>query len=304
MRENKVSGPTNISTAASFAGNSLVRNAGVLYNTCMDRKILFTDLDGTLLCTDKTISSGNLRAIREMTEAGHAFVIATGRPLASALKIAERYGWTGKGYYISSFNGGMIYDCGAKKIIVRHSLSFADVRYIFDRAYEAGLHCHAYSRDKVVSERVTPELKTYVRAIDLPYMIVSDITKALDEEPSKVIVSSLKSHEALDPFREEMAPYCGDRIMHFFSHPVLLEFLPPESSKGKALLKLCEVLGIPAENSIAAGDEENDVTMIKTAGIGVCMANGVPASKAVADYITEADNDHDGIKEVIEKFVL
>ncbi|MBP5158849.1 MAG: HAD family phosphatase [Lachnospiraceae bacterium] len=270
----------------------------------MDRKILFTDLDGTLLSSDKTISPGNLRAIGQMTKAGHMLVIATGRPLASAIKIARRYGWTEKGYYISSFNGGLIYDCGEAKTIVRRSVSFADVRFIFDKAYEAGLHCHTYSEDRVVAERLTPELKFYSKAIDLPDRIEKDVTKALKEEPPKIIVLSFGSHEVLDPFRAEMASHLGDRLLHFFSHPYMLEFLHPESSKGQAIKTLCDVLGIPVEQSIAAGDEENDVTMIKAAGTGVCMANGVPASKAVADYVTESDNDHDGIKEVIERFVL
>ncbi len=58
------------------------------------------------------------------------------------------------------------------------------------------------------------------------------------------------------------------------------------------------------KNSIAAGDEENDISMIEAAAIGVCMANGNPAVKKLADYVTQNDNNHDGIAEVIQKFIL
>ncbi|MBO6107243.1 MAG: HAD hydrolase family protein, partial [Stomatobaculum sp.] len=60
----------------------------------------------------------------------------------------------------------------------------------------------------------------------------------------------------------------------------------------------------PVEDTIGVGDEANDLTMVEAAGLGVCMANGIPEVKADADYITERDNNHDGVAEVIEKFVL
>ena len=67
---------------------------------------------------------------------------------------------------------------------------------------------------------------------------------------------------------------------------------------------LCKHFNIPIENSVAAGDEENDLTMIKEAGIGVAMKNASDKPKAIADYITTNDNDHDGIAEIIYKFIF
>ena len=65
---------------------------------------------------------------------------------------------------------------------------------------------------------------------------------------------------------------------------------------------MCRALNILEKNAVAAGDEENDISMIEAAGIGVAMANATPRLKECADYITEHDNDHDGIAEVIDKF--
>ena len=85
-----------------------------------------------------------------------------------------------------------------------------------------------------------------------------------------------------------------------YSSDYYLELIPKESGKGASLIKLCEILGIPRENSIAAGDAGNDLSMIKAAGTGIAMINGMEEVKAAADVITETDNDHDGLAPFIE----
>ena len=71
-------------------------------------KILFTDLDGTLLNDEKEVTAGNQAAIDRALEQGHKIVVTTGRPLASGLDIAERIGLTKEGCYVIAFNGGQI----------------------------------------------------------------------------------------------------------------------------------------------------------------------------------------------------
>lgn len=73
-------------------------------------------------------------------------------------------------------------------------------------------------------------------------------------------------------------------------------------SKGSALRFLCQKLNLTSENLMAIGDEENDLSMIKYAGVGVAMGNAVPAVKQVAQVITE-DCDHDGVAKIIEKYI-
>lgn len=69
------------------------------------------------------------------------------------------------------------------------------------------------------------------------------------------------------------------------------------------MINLCNELNVHVKNSVAAGDEENDISMIKAAAVGVCMANGSPVVKECADYITENDNNNDGVAEIIERFI-
>ena len=270
----------------------------------MGKKILFSDLDGTLLNNEKNISPEDLEAIRLLTASGHKFVISTGRPIQSAVKIAQKYGWFGEGYYISSYNGGLIFDCNKNEAIVRRPVPLPYVRYILDEAYKAGLHAHTYDDVYVVSERDTKELAQYTKAIMVPGIVVKDAIEYLKEEPIKVIVISHESHSVLDKFREHMAPWCEGRLTTVFSSPILLEFENPLSTKGFSVRFMCEHFGIPIEDSIAVGDEENDISMIKEAGLGIAMCNGTDKTKAAADHITENDNNHSGISEIIHRFIL
>ena len=88
----------------------------------------------------------------------------------------------------------------------------------------------------------------------------------------------------------------------FFSCEQFLEVVPKGMNKGEAVKMLCKLLDVEIENAVACGDAANDLAMLKAAGIGVAMINGSDEVKAVADYITTRDNNHDGVAEAADKF--
>jgi hypothetical protein len=239
-----------------------------------------------------------------MIREGHKFVICTGRPIQSAVLIARRYGWDGDGYYIASYNGGLIYDCYSQKALIRHPLKKEYVRHILDEARACNIHAHTYDDVNVVSEQDNELVRFYCNAIKVPPVFVPDAVAYLKDDPIKVIAISKESHEVLDKFRERLMPWCEGKISTVYSNPMLLEFADPKATKGLAVEYMCEHFNIPIADSLAAGDEENDLTMIEAAGLGVAMSNATKTVKATADYITERDNDHDGISEIIYKFIL
>lgn len=79
--------------------------------------------------------------------------------------------------------------------------------------------------------------------------------------------------------------------------------MPKGLSKGKSLLEIAEIFNIDQKDIIAFGDEMNDETMIKAAGVGVAMGNAVEKIKEIADYVT-LTNDEDGIAYYLDRFVL
>lgn len=273
-------------------------------------KLLFTDLDGTLLTDDKRILDADMAAIEGMLSRGHKLVLCTGRPLTSAKQLAQKYGFDKPGFFLVSFNGGLIYDYATENAILTRYIPVDEVKFIMDAAHRYGMHAHTYSGDLVVSEYETEQLKTYCRLMKMDYVVVKDIREYYGEfinvvvkPPIKVNIITPFDHSSLVDFRAEMRKTTAGKLFDVFSKPEMLEFSHMQSNKGDAVRFMAEYYKVPLEDTIAVGDEENDCPMIEAAGVGVAVANASPVAKAAADYVTANDNNHSAIAEVIEKFV-
>lgn len=269
-----------------------------------NRRIFFTDLDGTLLNDEKKITEKNRKALEAIREKGHVIVLSTGRALPSAKRQAEELGLMGQDCYIVCYNGGQIYDTEKDALIYKQTVPMEEVRRVFDEAREFGISIQTYTATHILTEQDNEDLHTYVQIQKLPYRIVEDVVKALEEEPPKILALNYRDPGRIQEFRSYMEPSCQGKLDLFLSHAALLEFVPAGVNKGNAVRFLCGYLGIPVEHSVAAGDAENDLTMIRAAGIGAAMCNGEDFLKEAADYITRADNNHDGVAEILEKFIL
>lgn len=271
----------------------------------MNTKILFTDLDGTLLDDNKTISQHTHDKLEEMLQKGHKLVLASGRPINSILKVLDKLNLHSEGIYATAYNGAMIYDCAKNTPVIEHQVSIEDAQKLFDMALANGLHIQTYTDEHIVSCAEDAEIAFYTKHVVMPYKVGTDLQKELQHGPYKLLTISLDDRAKLEAFREDiMNSKLGKTLDSTFSNAHYLEFYCKESGKGNALKALCNYLEIPLENSVAAGDEENDLCMITAAGTGVSLCNGNPILKAQADYVTEHDNNHDGMAEIIDKFIL
>ena len=269
-------------------------------------KILFSDLDDTLLDNDKNVGGEDLEAINRMINAGHRFVIATGRPVYSAKVVARQLDLYRDGIFLICSNGGVIYDCGSEKTIHSFTVDPQLAGRMFAAASSEGIHIHTYSDTHVLSLRETQELKIYCEKIKMPYKIVEHIPEDLPAPPPKFCLMSIKegSRGILERFKRKYADLTAGKLDSVFSNDYLLEYLPAGTSKGNAVKKLCHLLDIPIKDSIAVGDEANDVSMIDAAGCGIVVQNGTDAVKSHADYVTERTNNENAIAEIVEKFIL
>lgn len=272
----------------------------------MTKKILFLDLDGTLLNDAKQITQGNRTALQKALDAGHKVVIATGRAMASAVKQNQKLGLTGPGCYIIAYNGGMILDCHAEQIIFQKMIPGDLALRIMQMARQQGVHIQTYDAEGVVLESwaVDKELEQYCNGSKLTYRIVEDLAQELKRDVPKVLAIDLHDRGPMENLAEAVTQQFGQWVDCYFSCAEYLEVVAKDVNKGNAIAWMCRKLGIDIADSIACGDAENDLAMIRTAGVGVAMANGTAGAKAAADYITQYDNNHDGIAEVVEKFLL
>lgn len=271
----------------------------------MNAKILFLDLDGTLLNDDREISAGNRAALEKALALGHRVVINTGRPLKSAILQNKRLGLTREGCYLISFNGGLIYDSFREQVIYRQCLPIATALKVIRLCDQRNLHVQTYDREQVLVEpRWEDEaLRRYCDKILMDYRVVPDFSRDLSEEPPKVLAISYTDRGALEALHAEIIQSFPE-VDSFFSCKEYLEVVPRGVHKGSAVNRMCQTLGIDVADSIAAGDAENDLSMLGAAGLGCAMANAVEAVKNTAGYVTEHDNNHDGIAEIVEKFLL
>lgn len=272
----------------------------------METRFLLLDLDGTLLDDNKQVTAENRAAMSRGLDAGHRIVLASGRPLASVLQQAADLGLDGPGCYVSAFNGGILYDCGAGREICHASLTMDQLSRLFAEARRRDLYIQTYNPDAVLVERGqdTAVTERYCDAVRMPYRVVEDVGRALSGPPPKAVMLDFTGREKLEPMRQWVEREMAGEVACFYSSPYLLEAEPYGIDKGKCVADLCALLHTGPERFIAVGDEANDIPMIRAAGVGVAMRNAVPEAKAAADYVTERDNNHSGVAEVIARFLL
>lgn len=268
----------------------------------MDKKIFFTDLDGTLLTTEKKISPATRQALDNLTAKGHLLALVSGRPLSSILEVKEQLGLSYPHMFLVGFNGGLIFDYDCQKAVIEHRLSYDDTRYIIETAQNMGIHCHTYADDAVIARAQTKELDFYQKTIHLPSRLSDNIMAALEKEPYKCLAIHLTDKSRLEALRQALLPALQERVSLVYSSDYLLEMFPKAAGKGNAVRLLCERLQIPIAHSLAAGDQDNDLSMLKAAGLGAAMKNGSESVRAAADLITPFDNNQDGLVPVLQDF--
>ena len=259
-------------------------------------KILFTDLDGTLLNSEKQIGDYTRKVLDLWAKAGHKLVLCSGRDINSVRSVKEYLNLNYPGMYLIGYNGGQIVDCETGKTIYQVSLTYDQILYVKEAAEKWGLHFHTYTDTNIISPSDDEALHYYQRVIKTPVIISEDVKEVKESGSCKCLIIELHDLEKSEAFRKSLLPWAEkEGITLLYSNPYYLEVFPSVSGKGASVKKLCELLSINPALSVAAGDAGNDISMIEEAGMGIAMANGSEDIKMAATTITAYDNDHDGL---------
>lgn len=270
------------------------------------KNLLFTDMDGTLLRKDCTISPAMKEALNRMTAAGHHLILSSGRPLPGILDVCNQMGLNYPNMLIIANNGALIYDCDRRKPILEHRIRPEDIAYIVSKTEALGIHIHGYTDEKIVCHELNEELSFYTSRIHMPLLCVEDIAGALPEGSYKLQAIHLTDKNALLQLRDALLADSdiGNRVQMFFSNEYYLEILPIKAGKGNALRFVTDYLPAPHSHTFAAGDAENDMSMLKAAHTSIAMANADEAVKACADIVTKKSNEEDGLLQVLEEYFI
>ena len=267
-------------------------------------KLIACDLDETLYGNDRTIPARNVEAIKRASELGVKFVPATGRGYNSVRETLVDLGLLDKeGEYVISYNGGAITENKGNRLLHFQGLPFEEAEALYRRGLNYDVCIHVYTREMVYAYNITQEeiarlskrmQVTEVFDRDLRFLAGQDIAKVLYEN---------RDFDYLKKIEEELKDITGNMDVSFSSNRYI-EFNSKGVTKGAGLRFVAEMLGIKREETIAIGDNFNDLSMIQEAGLGVGVQNTIQGMRQYCDYITEATNDEGGVGEVIEKFIL
>lgn len=266
-------------------------------------KLLFTDLDGTLLNNDSQVSPGTKAFLDDFLQAGNKLILSSGRPLLSILEVKEKAGLTQPGIFLTCSNGALIYDCDRSCSVLEKRLSLSYVPYLQQQADKYNLHIQTYRTDAIVSPAEDEEIQYYRRKIHLPLIVSPVLRDALTEGPFKMLAISLHDHDKLEAFRNSISGWAENKVRTIYSNDMYLELFDWNAGKGSAVRFLCDYFHVPASDSYAAGDADNDISMLMAAGTGIAMQNAADSVKQKADVITGLDNHHDGLADTMRRLL-
>lgn len=256
--------------------------------------MICTDLDGTLLKNDKTISDANKKAIEYFKSEGGIFTFITGRMPFFVSYITENVKPNGP---FGCINGGGLYDYIKKQYIKTTSVPEnvkTLIRYIDDNFPGVGIQVNTFNTVYFCKENETMKIfreATGLKNIVCPYEEV--------KEPIAKIIFGTEIEEEILSIEKMLKSHPMSREFNFIrSEKTLFEILPAGIGKGNAIANLCEFLNIDKSKTIAVGDYNNDISMFEAAGVGIAVANACEEAKKAADFIT-ISNEEDAIAEII-----
>ncbi|MBX7372921.1 Cof-type HAD-IIB family hydrolase [Clostridium chauvoei] len=273
-------------------------------------KLVCIDMDGTLLDDDHRVSDENKLALKEANDKGVKIAITTGRIFCSAKFYSDMIGVDAP---IIASNGAYVREKSSNEPIFANPLSSDILHEVYDIIKHYGLHTNFNTFDTVLRETEVPFNHAYAnmnRVLPddqkIKFVIEKDLTNAINRFDGQILKAITIEENYVDKLfkaKEELKNKFKNDLHIVSSSPYNFELMLGTSSKGNAVSKLAESFNLSPENVICIGDSENDLSMIKYAGLGVAMGNGLDMVKKEANYITDT-NLNSGVAKVIRKFVL
>lgn len=268
-------------------------------------QLILSDLDETLL-VDHHVPEYNQKVIKKLKEKNVKFVPATGRAFNMIQDILKEIGtYQMADEYSICYNGGLIVENKNNHVLKFEGLSFEDTKELFDAAkkYDVCVMiftlecCFMFNANQDEIDRKTSQ--------KAPFQVIDDDNMDfLQGHKIAKIIYEKRDMDYLKSIEKDLKAITRNRFAVSYSSYRYIEFNPLGVSKGSALVWLADYLNIDIDHTIAIGDNYNDVSMIKEAGMGICVASAKQDIQDICDYVTQLDYDQGAVKEVIERFVF
>ena len=262
-------------------------------------RLLLSDVDGTLVTQDKRITPATHAAIRRLGEAGIGFTITSSRPQYGMRHLIDELELR---LPVGAFNGGVIAEPDGTIVESHRIPEDAARKAIAFLGAQPGVETWVYTdREWLASDpdgAFVPKERHTIRT-------EPTITARLDAFADRTIkiVAASNDHDRLAECERYLQTQLAGRAEAARSQPYYLDVTPPGLDKGTVLHALSRRLGIAPAEIAAIGDMNNDVAMLRLAGLPIAMGNGSEAAKAAASVVSRS-NEEDGFAYAVEQFIL
>ncbi len=264
-----------------------------------DIRLIAVDVDGTLLRSDKQLTTRTAGAIRAAADAGVKVVLASARPPRSLRTIHQVLGLD---TLQINYNGALIYEAARSRAVFHQPLALAHARRVIGVARRVDRRCMVSIEilDRWYTDHFDEALPTET-SLQFKPDFIGPLKAFLTVPVTKLML--LAPPDRMIRIRAAVERRFTDTVGMAISDAHLLQVCHREANKATALARVAASYGVRQDQVMAIGDAPNDVTMLRWAGLGVAVGNAWPAARAAADAIVP-ENDADGVAHAVEQYVL
>ncbi|KMS51070.1 hydrolase Cof [Novosphingobium barchaimii LL02] len=261
-------------------------------------KLFISDIDGTLVRSDKSLASATVAAVKSLTEAGMPMSLISARPPSGILWIARQLGLSGP---FGAFNGGTLFDRDGT-VIEHRSLERDVAEAVIGLVVGAGITCWVFADGQWFSTDASdPHTEREVKSAGIEPILTADFRGRLARVDKIVGVSD--DHAIIARLESEAAALAGSRATVARSQPYYLDITAAGANKGDGISRLAAAFALPLGAVAVIGDQINDLPMFARAGMSIAMGQASDAVKSRAMHIT-GSADEDGVAAAIARYVL
>lgn len=277
----------------------------------MNLKAIILDIDGTLYTSEKKISPRTLNALLKAQDKGVKLILASGRPARGMFDVAKELKMNEHDGLLVSYNGAAVIDCQTNELLFNQAMTVDEAKAVLNHLENFDvMPMIAKGEYMYVNNVYNNNIHYKDQDINIiqyesrggKYLLCEKehLADFVDFELNKILIAGDPDYLAKN-FEAIRRPFVG-KLSSMFTAAFYYEFTANGIDKGNALRKVLTPMGIDAQDCIAFGDGQNDMSIIEFAGLGVAMENAVDELKNAAQEIT-ASNNNDGIALVVERYL-
>jgi Cof subfamily protein (haloacid dehalogenase superfamily) len=261
--------------------------------------LVLADVDGTLLTSEKVLTSQAAMAVKDLQTAGIAFAITSGRPPRGMAMLIDPLALRTP---IAGFNGG-VFVRPDLSVIESHTLDPAAAKQTLKLILDQGLDAWVYTEAEwLIRDQNAPHVARETWTVKFDARVVASFTDA-DLAHAVKIVGVSDDLDRVAACEKLAQSELGGKASAARSQPYYLDVTHPQANKGTVVTNLSRVLNIPPERIVTMGDMPNDILMFRKSGFSIAMGNAGDEVKAQASAVTDSNED-EGFSKAVRKFVL